>query len=92
MLTKLIRWIGISLIVLIAVSGVGVQQFENYLNLMDREGNWTGLISTPGSIEQKFYDVRMMQTLDGNAKDDKTAPLQRVFRRQEPRRRGGRGI
>ena len=75
MLTKLIRWIGISLIVLIAVSGVGVQQFENYLNLMDREGNWTGLISTPGSIEQKFYDVRMMQTLDGNAKDDKTVLL-----------------
>ena len=75
MTTKIIRWSGILLIILLAVGGVGIQQFENYLTLMDREGNWSGVISLPGSIEQKFYDVRMKQTLDENAKDDKTVLL-----------------
>ena len=55
MLTKVIRWIGISLIVFLAVGGVGIQQFENYLNLMDREGKWTGLISLPGSMAVKCW-------------------------------------
>ena len=75
MLTKAIRYSGIFLIIFLAVTGIGFQEFENHLTLMDQEGKWHNVITFPGSVEQKFYDVRMKRTLDQGIKDDKVSLL-----------------
>ena len=67
MLLKFIRYFGLLFIVSFSVFSVFVSLMERGLE----EGKWKDLISYTTFFEDRFYDIRMAQTLDPEARDNR---------------------